>query len=119
MITCGTNTNGIIYVAAGGNLTLGNSSTPLSITGASAPAIVVAMGTPGGTATIYANITGGSSTNAYGLSNAGTCTIYGNVTGGMMTGAVRCLLQQRNHDDLRQRHGEQQCALRCTAWAAT
>ncbi len=87
MITCGTNTNGIIYVAAGGNLTLGNSSTPLSITGASAPAIVVAMGTPGGTATIYANITGGSSTNAYGLSNAGTCTIYGNVTGGMMTGA--------------------------------
>ena len=87
MITCGTNTNGIIYVAAGGNLTLGNSATPLSITASGTPAIVVAMGPPGGTATIYANITGGCSNNAYGVSNAGTCTIYGNVTGGMMTAA--------------------------------
>ena len=87
MITCGTNPNGIIYVGASGNLTLGNSTTPLSITASGTPAIVVAMGPPGGTATIYANITGGGSNNAYGVSNAGTCTIYGNVTGGMMTAA--------------------------------
>ena len=88
-----------------GNLTLGNPATPLSITASGTPAIVVAMGPPGGTATINGNMTGGGSNNAYGVSNAGTCTIYGNVTGGMMMAAYG-VMQQRNDDDLRQRHGQ-------------